>query len=130
MSYCRWSNNDYECDIYAFASVYGTYEVWVAGSRYVSDEVKPRSMAFPVPGDDEGMKAWFKRNQELNEWISKARKEPIGLPCDGVQFSLMTPGDAADKMEELKAMGYNVPEYAIVVLREEQEEQDKEKQNG
>lgn len=127
MSYCRWSSDDFECDIYAFASVYGTYEVWVAENKYVSEKEKPRSIAFPVPGDEKGMKAWLKRHHEMNEWITNASRERIGLACDGHQFSFMTPGDAAEKMEELKAMGYKVPQFAIDALKEEQKE---EKQNG
>ena len=129
MSYCRWSSNNFECDIYSFASVYGTYEVWVAARRHVSDKPKPKVPPLPVHGSEEEIDEWMKQNNLLNDWMEKAETVDIGLPCDGAQYSFTEPGDAAKKMEELKAIGYVVPQYAINALKEEQEEL-KEKENG
>lgn len=122
MSYCRWSSDDFECDIYAFHHVHGTYEVWVASRRHVSDEPKPASVPYPMGGTREEMDAFWEFQFNLDKWLEKATQKPIGLPCDGEQFSLSTPLEAAEKMEELKAMGYNVPQRAIDALREEAKE--------
>ena len=43
----------------------------------------------------------------------------IGLPEDGETFNDATAGDCADRLEYLRALGYQVPQYAIDALREE-----------
>lgn len=80
MSYCRWSSDNYQCDIYAYRHVCGGYQVHVAGRR---------------------------------------NDAPIGLQHDGDRFSLDTAGECADKLIELRACGYNVPQCAIDDLRDE-----------
>lgn len=44
---------------------------------------------------------------------------PIGLPHDGDQFNHDTPGECADWLLELRALGYFVPQYAIDALQAE-----------
>jgi alkanesulfonate monooxygenase SsuD/methylene tetrahydromethanopterin reductase-like flavin-dependent oxidoreductase (luciferase family) len=53
--------------------------------------------------------------------INAASLVSIGLPHDGESFLDGTPAQCADRLERLRAMGYNVPEYAINTLREESE---------
>lgn len=43
----------------------------------------------------------------------------IGLPHAGEGFSDDTASECAGRLESLKALGYNVPQYAIDALREE-----------
>jgi hypothetical protein len=119
MSYCRWSDMQYTCDIYAFHHVQGTYEVWVAERRHTSDKPKPLVPPYPIGGTEEQIAYWVDLNNAFSEWMEQATLVPIGLPHDGEMFSLSSPEDAADKMEELKAAGYHVPQYAIDALREE-----------
>ena len=124
MSYCRWSDQHYECDIYAFSHVQGTYEVWVAGQRHVSDAPKPRVPVFPVKGTEQQIDEWMEQSGRFDEWMNNATLVPIGLPHDGEQYSLATPREAAEKMLELRAVGYNVPQYAIDALLEEAQEEE------
>lgn len=51
--------------------------------------------------------------------LEAADRIPIGLDHDGETFRDDTAGECADRLTELKAMGYNVPQRAIDALREE-----------
>jgi len=114
MSYCRWSSDDYQCDIYAYEAETG-FVVHVASSR--------RRFAEPLPepvSPSEDFDGWWKRLKTVSSMLDQATSHPIGLQNDGESFSFDTPGECADKLVHLRELGYNVPEYAIDSLREEQ----------
>lgn len=117
MSYCRWSSDDFWCDIYCYEDLTSRYTIHVACNRVVGDIPKTPHID---PLDD--IKAFMGAHRAQMEYLETAEREPIGLPHDGESFSYATPGEAADKLEELMCMGYHVPEYAIEELREEQDE--------
>ncbi len=114
MSYCRWSSDDYQCDIYCYESEDG-YVIHVAGNRWVPTEPLPPL----IEGIAENFEAWYARHQTIMGMVEKADRKPIGLACDGENFGFDTAGECAAKLVELKAMGYNVPDYAIRSLEEE-----------
>jgi hypothetical protein len=97
MSYCRWSTDNWKCDLYIYESVGDFWALHVAANRNVYTE--------------DG-------NVDHDNHI------PIDLPHAGEMFELATPGDCADKCEELRKLGYNFPDYVITTLREEQAELD------
>lgn len=109
MSYCRWSSNDFRCDVYVYEDCAGGWTTHVAGNR-VRRDANDRPIHFDwhqphVTGDYD---AWAAENLSA-----------IGLPHDGETFNDPTPGECADRLEALRALGYNVPQYAIDELREE-----------
>ena len=114
MSYCRWSSDDFQCDVYVYADVHGGWQTWVAASRRVYKEPLPP----PAPMSD--LKAWMLREKVMRALLDITSLAPIGLPHDGEGFHDDTPGECADRLESLRALGYNVPQYAIDALREEQ----------
>lgn len=118
MSYCRWSSDDFQSDVYVYESCYGGYATHVAGIRYVFAEPLPSVLSYH---DDPT--AWFARHEAVSEMIEKAGRRPIGLPHDNETFNDETPGECADRLEKLRALGYNVPQFAIDTLREEAAEQ-------
>lgn len=65
---------------------------------------------------------WHARYRQVAEMVDEAELVDIGLPHDGATFNDPTPGAAADRLEDLKAMGYIVPQYAIDDLRTESAE--------
>ena len=142
MSYCRFSSDFGECDVYVYADVYGGWTTHVAGRRLkhaVPDEIKN----MPTSTGDE----WVARWEAQKKWRDS-------LPCDeypvtytdGSQgtgrtpkdseyidlseisdfaegnFNDATPGECADRLEQIRASGLNVPQYAIDALREEADE--------
>ena len=114
MSYCRWS----DCDVYVYESEHG----WVtnvagrrnkAGKAPLYDTSSDQAFIESILARDE----WFDKNTEF---------EDIGLPFDGESFIDECPGDCAQRLIQLKQIGYDVPQYAIDELLEEQEELDNE----
>ena len=119
MSYCRWSSDDYQCDLYVYESSDG-FVIHVASNRPVYDEPLPP----PAPAPNVDFDAWYARQQKVSEMVERARREPIGLPHDDETFVLDEPGEAADRMVALRAVGYRFPARVIDELREEQAELD------
>ena len=112
MSYCRWSSDDFSCDIYCYESEVG-YMIHVASHRVVGDIPK-----LPV-WSKENYAEWSKSYHKQVRFIETSKREPINLPCAGKTFCLDNAADCAYKLIELKDMGYNVPQYAIDSLLEE-----------
>lgn len=112
MSYCRWSSDDFKCDIYCYESETG-YEVHVASKRVVGD----------IPAIDWiSHEVMFKTYKEQMKFVETAERENIGLPYDGESFSFSEAGEAATLLEHLKGLGYSVPHDAIDALWEDNDE--------
>lgn len=62
----------------------------------------------------QAMLKWSKENPDTVE---------IDLPNAGKSFNDPTPGQCADRLEALRAEGFDVPQYAIDELREEDAEE-------
>jgi hypothetical protein len=106
MSYCRFSSENFGCDVYVYESAEG-FVTHVASNRHVGDT--------PVPETDGSID----RYSEQAAWLNKARQVRIGLPEDGKTHFDEYAGECADRLEALRNMGYHVPQYAIDALREE-----------
>ena len=113
MSYCRWSHGS---DVYVYEDVNGGWTTHVAGSRHSNPAPYPEMpkewWLMPV-----GEAMALHRAQQ--NWYKAATTVPIGFDLDGQSFNDETPGECADRLEELRGMGYDVPQYAIDLLREE-----------
>ena len=112
MSYCRWSSDNYGCDVYVYASISRDWVTHVAGNRVVGDVPK-------LPKYSRDNDAWFEAHKKQTKFLSTAQRVPIGLPHDGRTFDDPSPGACADRLESLRALGYQVPQHAIDALREE-----------
>lgn len=119
MSYCRWSNDDYQCDVYVYESCNG-FMVHVAGRKYVFKEPVPEH----VPFDKEHQKEWYARHKKVLRMCDEADQVAIGLPNDGETYDFSSPGKCAEFLIELKKSGYSVPQHAIDDLTEEENETD------
>lgn len=119
MSYCRWSTDDFRCDVYTYESVYGGWRTHVAGLRHtLGDDDLPAPVEV-VSGDEDSFVRWYRRHQQVMKLINTQEYVPIGLPHDGETFTDDTPGECADRLQWLRGLGYRVPQAAIDALREE-----------
>jgi len=114
MSYCRWSSDDFQCDVYVYEDCRGGFTTHVAGVRYVFAE--PLLAPVDYRADWDG---WWARDRRVSEMVKDAGRQHIGLPHDGKSFNDDTAALCADRLEALRGMGYNVPQRAIDALREE-----------
>ena len=117
MSYCRWSSDDFESDLYIYESIEG-FQVHVASNRHNID----RSGLPPVKelGEEGWIEAWLARHAAVQELVSDAPLEKIDLPQAGGSFRHFDTGwEAADKVAELAALGFHVPDGVVEALREE-----------
>lgn len=136
MSYCRWSNDFGECDVYVYEDVGGGWTTHVASRRLrqkVPDEIKT------MPSNT--AEKWIALHQAEREWRKslpsdeimgkvirdgETHREPIRFPKDseyidlseiseyaGDSFNDPTPQDCAERLKQIRDSGLNVPQYAI-----------------
>lgn len=117
MSFCRFSTDDFRCDVYVYRSHAG-YEINVASSRYEFDE------PLPPPVDMHDAAAYLDRSIEVQRIVRESsRSVPIGLPFDGRSFGVSTAAECVTELERLRDEGYRVPERAIAAIRNEAAEE-------
>lgn len=145
MSYCRWSIDNWRCDVYVYEGE-GGWATHVAGMRGIIRPVPDitccrlsfwlcrrsaasynkgtRRMESPRPRTATIYKAWIRFAILWQRYVHRPSlrlipMRPIGLPHDGESFNDETPGDCANRLEYLRELGYRVPQHAIDALREE-----------
>ena len=114
MSYCRFSSDDFQCDVYCYEDCAGGFTTHVATNRRTPKEPFPPRIN-PVTD----FKAWWAREKIVGEMLKAAERKPIGLPHDGQHFNDPDLQSFLDRLLSLKAEGYNVPDYAIETVRDE-----------
>jgi hypothetical protein len=145
VSYCRWSSNHFECDVYVYESASG-WMTHVAGRRH--KEKLPDHIKAMFPKDwtePDAVERYMAADKAREEWIkskphtvvvcknSKGEDVPKYFAADsefisyeqpeaGQSFVDASPGECADRLELLRNKGFIVPQYAIDALREEQAE--------
>jgi hypothetical protein len=112
MSYCRWSSDNWQSDVYVYESDCG-WQTHVAGMKRISDTPCPA-----LPGVDD-IDVFMAAHAMQMAWVEQSKLVPIGLPHDNESFIDCCPGDCAERLELLKGLGYHVPQYAIDSLRAE-----------
>lgn len=113
MSYCRFSCDNWQSDVYVYEAVGGGYQVHVAAER-----LDRHVAALDGRTPERFMKTYRVQMAELDE----CERVPIGLPYDGQSFSLDDAEDCLSMLNHLRDTGYNVPQVAIDAIAEECEE--------
>lgn len=116
MSYCRFSSNDFQCDVYVYADVTGGFTTHVAGNRVVFGRELPEVVA--LNGEADAVR-WYARHKQVMEMIDESKRESIDLPHAGGTFNDHDANECANRLESLRELGYRVPQYAIDALRQE-----------
>ena len=116
MSYCRWSSDNFKCDVYCYEDVMGGYTTHVANSKPVGD--LPEMPSINMPKEE-----WKNKYKEYREAFDKVENEKIGLRHDGETFNDETLEDFLDRLLYLKEVGYHIPDYVFDDIREEIKEE-------
>jgi len=119
MSYCRWSSDQFQCDVYVYKDVSGGWTTHVASRR---DKWKAPNMPLNHVGKWHWYITWWWYTIRNRFWSEFRGLYDIGLEHDGESFNHDTPGECADWLQTLLDLGYKVPQYTIDSLREEENE--------
>ena len=111
MSYCRFSSDNFGCDVYIYGSQYG-YELHIAGNRVIGDVPKLTDLL----GNPE---EFLKSHKAQMDFLDTAKRERIKLPYSGESFTFSEPIDLLEKLKELKSLGYRIPKYVFEEIEEE-----------
>ena len=126
MSYCRFSTDDYQCDVYAYDDCMGGITIHVAGSRYIYAEPLPPH----VPFSTENLDAWMERHNKVMAMVEAAGREKIKAKHAGESFYGLDQDSAVALMEELKSLGYKFPDDVVDAMQEEVEDEATSKENS
>ena len=116
MRYCRWSTvlpDNHESDLYIYDHVSGYICVNIAGARLAGIENAPRLS--PRDGVDVFVKSYMARSEWRKENKDKLVRTPIDLPYAGESRGFESAADCVKFLEELKALGYRMPESVLDV---------------
>ena len=108
MSYCRWSSNDWDCDLYCYQDGSGGWTTWVASNRVAN---VPKIGDMPV--NKTRLKRWFKGHQDQMKFLETAKRKPIGLPFDGDHYNDPTLEAFKNRLLALRTAGYHFPDYVL-----------------
>lgn len=118
MSYCRWSSDDFQCDLYCYESTDGGWVTHVAGNRIVGDIPKVDHLF----GTDDIMDGlWFVHCRQM-EFIAAADHVAIGLPFDAMSFRDDTLAGFRARLLMLREAGYRFPDHVLERVDEEMRE--------
>lgn len=127
MSYCRWSSDFFQCDVYVYADVSGGWTTHVAGRRM---RYGPPETVTQMPCDT--FDEYWAQHLAYDAWRDSLPKDKDGDVADseyinlsdigpeaGESYNDPTAAECAERLEALKASGFNVPQRAIDALRQE-----------
>jgi len=103
MSYCRFSTDDFNYDVYVYQSERG-YVVHIAENRYVFD----RSL-LPKVTLKSTQEEHYERNKLLSQLVANSERVKIGLEYDGQTFTFGDLDQLYYFLIKLYMKGYNIP---------------------
>lgn len=116
MSYCRFSSDNWESDVYVYEHVGGYFQCHVASAKH------KHPGGAPCPPLDYTSADTLTATYNLQTaWLKEAVVSPLQLP-HVEDFTTPTAGEMAEQLIGLRAMGYHVPQKAIDRLMEEDKE--------
>lgn len=126
VSYCRFSTDGFQCDLYVYESAEG-YMIHTAQNRIVG-EVPRMPSIFDVTAEE-----WTRQHRKQMEFIRTAKREKIEGEFANNTFIERDLEDAIARLEMLRAAGFRFPDDVLTALREELEDEIKaaeERNNG
>lgn len=116
MSYCRWSSDDFRCDLYCYETN-ASFVIEVKTHRLAGD--LPRIGDYPLNADQETITRWVRAEEEQSRIRETLERLPIGLPHDGASIWVKTLGEFRQTLRLLRSEGYNFPDYVLEEVERE-----------
>lgn len=108
MSYCRWSDMDYQCDVYAYETE-GGYQIHVASKKRVFKEPLPEKVHF----SDDKIEEWLVRWDVMQGILERSDLVDIGLPYDGESYCYEDQKEFLARLMVLREAGYRIPDWTF-----------------
>lgn len=111
-TFCTFSDDGWQCDLYAYQSGRGEYLVHVASERYPQPVPPAASVADFLAGriSDAEYRAQYQRYMDyFQRCYDEGLTTRPGGPYDGKTFVLPTREAAVELLTELAALGYRFP---------------------
>lgn len=118
MSYCRFSSDNFKCEVYVFDDCMGGITTYVAGNRCEGVTPIPEVPPYTPETADE----YFAADDAQMRWLDECTRVFIDLPYAGQRFNHDTEKECAENLIMLKELGYNIPQYVIDTLMEESDD--------
>ena len=115
MSYCRWSSDNFKCDLYCYEDVSGGYTTCVAGNRVIGDVPKLPRLTAESAKDGSYLTAY----KLQMAFLESAEREKINLPHVGESFNDPDLESFLERLIYLRGLGYNFPDYVIEAVNQE-----------
>lgn len=116
MSYCRFSSDNWRCDLYCYEDVGGGWTTHVASNRYAGDIPEVPELPRDGPADE-----WIAAHRAQSDWIRTADRAPIDLPYAGARFNDPDLESFLARVRMLRDAGLNVPTWVDDAILEELE---------
>jgi hypothetical protein len=108
MSYCRWSSDNFKCDLYVYEDCGGFFSTSVATHRIVGDIP---TIEFEKIHENPTLVA--QQYEAQMNFLHSCQRIEIGLPYDGESFCDFTLEELRDRLLHLKETGYRFPESVL-----------------
>lgn len=125
MSYCRWSSDDFSCDLYCYEDASGGWTTHVASNKPVGEIPKVDHLfdeMCALSDDDviaQKAKELVAAMKARDAWFETCERRAIGLPYDGQSFNDPTLEDFKERLIHLRAAGYRFPDDVLADVDEE-----------
>jgi len=111
MSYCRFSSDNFLCELYCYADTSGGWTTHVAANRVAGFiPLLDESLLDTNPG------AYAVQLQAQCDFVIAADRVPIGLPYDGETFYDQTLEAFRARIVTLREAGYRCPDYVLAQI--------------
>jgi hypothetical protein len=118
MAYCRFSSDDWRCDVYCYASVSGAWVTHVATNRHVGELPHVNSWPRFLAGELTAQEFCVLHAEQMR-FLETAPRVRIELPHAGETFDDAGPAEMHERLTQLRALGYHVPGYVFAELAAE-----------
>lgn len=119
MSYCRWSSDNWECDVYCYEDVSGGWTTYVAGRRRIFPKDFPKVQdglsTESLINTWEAQSNWFREHEDSQEWLDLEEISPYA----GESFNDPSLKSFRERLVTLRDSGLNVPDYVFKKIDEE-----------
>lgn len=113
MSYCRWSSDNWRCDLYCYESGDNEYTTHVAGRRRVGLETLPPNPLSDLVHERIDADEWMRRYKAHHAMLQSLPFEDIDLPHAGETFCDASLEEFKDRLLYLRKVGYHFPDYVL-----------------